>query len=172
MGAGFSEEFTGERIPTLKEALLLVKGRGGALLDVKVEEHEVETAREILKILEDLEMKEHTYIQSFQYDFLRAIRSMDEEIQLGQIMYAALGRLEGLSVDFYTVRSSMLTKNLIRRAHEAGRGVFVWVIETEEDLKQVLSYDVDGIITKDVAMTAEVLGLSMNAMEEEEEVSP
>lgn len=172
VGAGFSEEFTGERIPTLEEALLLVKGRGGALLDVKVEEHEVETAREILKILEDLEMKEHTYIQSFQYDFLRAIRSMDEEIQLGQIMYAALGRLEGLSVDFYTVRSSMLTKNLIRRAHEAGRGVFVWVIETEEDLKQVLSYDVDGIITKDVAMTAEVLGLSMNAMEEEEEVSP
>ena len=172
VGAGFSEEFTGERIPTLEEALLLVKGRGGALLDVKVEEHEVETAREILKILEDLEMKEHTYIQSFQYDFLRAIRSMDEEIQLGQIMYAALGRLEGLSVDFYTVRSSMLTKNLIRRAHEAGRGVFVWVIETEEDLKQVLSYDVDGIITKDVAMTAEVLGLSMNAMDEEEEVSP
>lgn len=172
VGAGFSEEFTGERIPTLEEALLLVKGRGGALLDVKVEEHEVETAREILKILEDLEMKEHTYIQSFQYDFLRAIRSMDEEIQLGQIMYAALGRLEGLSVDFYTVRSSMLTKNLIRRAHEAGRGVFVWVIETEEDLKQVLSYDVDGIITKDVAMTAEVLGLSMNAIEEEEEVSP
>lgn len=172
VGAGFSEEFTGERIPTLEEALLLVKGRGSALLDVKVEEHEVETAREILKILEDLEMKEHTYIQSFQYDFLRAIRSMDEEIQLGQIMYAALGRLEGLSVDFYTVRSSMLTKNLIRRAHEAGRGVFVWVIETEEDLKQVLSYDVDGIITKDVAMTAEVLGLSMNAMEEEEEVSP
>lgn len=172
VGAGFSEEFTGERIPTLEEALLLVKGRGGALLDVKVEEHEVETAREILKILEDLEMKEHTYIQSFQYDFLRAIRSMDEEIQLGQIMYAALGRLEGLSVDFYTVRSSMLTKNLIRRAHEAGRGVFVWVIETEEDLKQVLSYDVDGVITKDVAMTAEVLGLSMNAMEEEEEISP
>lgn len=172
VGAGFSEEFTGERIPTLEEALLLVKGRGGALLDVKVEEHEVETAREILKILEDLEMKEHTYIQSFQYDFLRAIRAMDEEIQLGQIMYAALGRLEGLAVDFYTVRRSMLTKNLIRRAHEAGRGVFVWVIETEEDLKQVLSYDVDGIITKDVAMTAEVLGLSMNAMEEEEEVSP
>lgn len=172
VGAGFSEEFTGERIPTLEEALILVKGRGGALLDVKVEDHEVETAREILKILEDLEMKEHTYIQSFQYDFLRAIRSMDEEIQLGQIMYAALGRLEGLAVDFYTVRRSMLTKNLIRRAHEAGRGVFVWVIETEEDLKQVLSYDVDGIITKDVAMTAEVLGLSMNAMEEEEEVSP
>ncbi|SFN26775.1 glycerophosphodiester phosphodiesterase family protein [Proteiniclasticum ruminis] len=169
VGAGFSEAFTGERIPTLKEALLLVKGRGGALLDVKVEDHEEETAKEILEILEDLEMKEHTYIQSFQYDFLRAIRAMDEKIQLGQIMYAALGRLEGLSVDFYTVRKSMLTKNLIRRAHEAGRGVFVWVIETEEDLKQVLSYDVDGIITKDVAMTAEVLGLSMNALEEEEE---
>ena len=172
VGKSFSLELSGERIPTLKEALLLVKGRGGVLLDVKVEEEEEETAKEILEILEELEMKEHTYIQSFQYDFLRAIRAMDEEIQLGQIMYAALGRLEGLSVDFYTVRSSMLTKNLIRRAHEAGRGVFVWVIETEEDLKNVLSYNVDGIITKDVAMTSEVLGLSTSAMEEEEEILP
>lgn len=172
VGERFSAEYKGETIPTLKEALLLVKGRGGALLDVKVEEYEVETAQEILALLEELEMKEHTYIQSFQYDFLRAIRAMDEDIQLGQIMYAALGRLENLSVDFYTVRSSMLTKNLIRRAHDAGRGVFVWVIKTEEELKNALSYDVDGIITGDVAMTSEVLGLLSTSLEEEEDLSP
>lgn len=172
VGIRFSEEFSGERIPTLEEALLHVKGRGGVLLDVKVEDHELETAREILEMLDRLEMKEYSYIQSFQYDFLRAIRSLDDEIRLGQIMYAAFGRLENLSVDFYTVRSSMLTKNLIKRAHEAGRGVFVWVITTEEELKNALSYDVDGIITGDVVMTSEVLGLLSSASEDQEEEMP
>src|SRR5690606_7145078 len=33
VGIRFSEEFSGERIPTLEEALLHVKGRGGVLLD-------------------------------------------------------------------------------------------------------------------------------------------
>lgn len=172
VGIRFSEEFSGERIPTLEEALLHVKGRGGVLLDVKVEDHELETAREILEMLDRLEMKEYSYIQSFQYDFLRAIRSLDDEIRLGQIMYAAFGRLENLSVDFYTVRSSMLTKNLIKRAHEAGRGVFVWVITTEEELKNALSYDVDGIITGDVVMTSEVLGLLSSDSEDQEEEMP
>lgn len=172
VGSRFSEEFAGERIPTLEEALMLMKGRGSVLLDVKVEEKEKETAEEILTLLKKLDMKDYVYIQSFQYNFLRAIRAMDEEIQLGQIMYAALGRLEGLSVDFYTVRSNMLTKSLVKRAHDADRGVFVWVIQTEEELKNVLQYDIDGVITKDVAMTAEVLGLLNSPEELVEETGP
>jgi len=169
VGSSFAEAFQGEPIPTLEEALLLLKGRGEALLDVKVEFGRELVAEKILMLLEKLEMKEYAYIQSFDYDFLRVIRRKDQEVKLGQIMYAALGRLETLDVDFYTVRMNMLTPNLIKRAHEAGRGVFVWVIETEEELKTVLQYDIDGVIVKDVAMVAAVLRVEEPLEEEKEE---
>lgn len=169
IGSAFDEKFSGEKIPTLREALLAVKGRGEVLLDVKAEDNQEEIARKILFELSDLEMKEWSYIQSFDYPFLREIRRMDSEIRLGQIMYAAFGRLEGLDVDFYTVQINMLTNSLIRRAHDSGRAVFVWVVKDEEQLKTVLQYDVEGIITSDAFMVREMLGTLTKEEAEEAE---
>ncbi len=157
IGSAFEKNYTGERIPTLREALLAVRGRGEVLLDVKTEDSRREIAQKILFELEDTKMKEWAYIQSFDYPFLREIRSQDSEIRLGQIMYAALGRLESLDVDFYTVQINMLTPSLIRRAHDSGRAVFVWVVKDEEQLKTVLQYDIEGIITSDAYMVRQML---------------
>lgn len=169
IGSAYDETYYGEKIPTLREALLAVKGRGEVLLDVKLDEDREEIAGKILSELKDTEMKAWSYIQSFDYPFLRELRKQDSEIRLGQIMYAAFGRLEGLDVDFYTVQINMLTRNLVRRAHESGRGVFVWVVKDEEELKAVLQYDVEGIITSDAYMVREMLGTLTR--EEAEEVA-
>jgi glycerophosphoryl diester phosphodiesterase len=103
-------------------------------------------------------MKEFSYIQSFDYGFLREIRALDGDIRLGQILYAAFGRLNQLDVDFYTVQINMLSQSLLRRAHESERGVFAWVVKTEEDMKNALQYDIDGVITSDVSLVTEMLG--------------
>lgn len=169
IGSSFDEKFSGEKIPTLAEALRAVRGRGEVLLDVKAGDNREETARKILLELEENGMKEWAYIQSFDYLLLKELRRQDSEIRLGQIMYTAFGRLESLDVDFYTVQINMLTKNLLRRAHDAGRAVFVWVVKDEEQLKTVLQYDIEGIITSDTLMVREMLGTI--TMEETEEAA-
>lgn len=168
IGGRFDTAFTGEKIPTLKEALDVIKDRGEVLLDVKVNEKRDEVAKKILLELEESEMKAFSYIQSFDYGFLREIRKLDEEIRLGQILYAAFGRLDQLDVDFYTVQMGMLSQSLVKRAHDAERGIFVWVVKTEEDMKNTLQYDIDGIITSDVAMVSGMLGTGMLEEPEEE----
>ncbi|HSR03813.1 MAG TPA: glycerophosphodiester phosphodiesterase family protein [Proteiniclasticum sp.] len=168
IGGRFDAAFTGEKIPTLKEALDVIKDRGEVLLDVKVNEKRDEVARKILLELEESEMKAFSYIQSFDYGFLREIRKLDEEIRLGQILYAAFGRLDQLDVDFYTVQMDMLSQSLVKRAHDAERGIFVWVVKTEEEMKNTLQYDIDGIITSDVAMVSGMLGTGILEEPEEE----
>jgi glycerophosphoryl diester phosphodiesterase len=158
IGSSFSEEFKGERIPTLEEALELIGDQGEVLLDVKTDENKEVVAKKILSLLDEKQMKDRAYIQSFDYEFLRLLRAMDGEIRLGQIMYAALGRLELLDVDFYTVQMNMLSRDLVRRAHEADRGIFVWVIKTEDQLKDVLQYDISGVIISDPLMASDILG--------------
>ncbi|NCC78830.1 MAG: hypothetical protein EOM07_04420 [Clostridia bacterium] len=172
IGRRFQEAFTGEKIPTLTEALLAVKGRGEVLLDVKVSEKRREVAVKILEELEESGMKEFSYIQSFDYGFLREIRAMDEDIRLGQILYAAFGRLNQLDVDFYTVQMNMLSQNLVKRAHDAERGIFVWVIKTEEDMKNALQYDIDGVITSNVALVTEMIGTETPEEEQTEAETP
>jgi len=168
IGGRFDVAFTGEKIPTLKEALDIIKDRGEVLLDVKVNEKRDEVARKILMELDESEMKAFSYIQSFDYGFLREIRKLDEEIRLGQILYAAFGRLDQLDVDFYTVQMNMLSQSLVKRAHDAERGIFVWVVKTEEEMKNTLQYDIDGIITSDVAMVSGMLGTGILEEPEEE----
>ncbi len=169
IGSRFDASFTGEKIPTLKDALEAVKGRGEVLLDVKVSENRNEVARKILDLLEESEMKEFSYIQSFDYVFLREIRSIDQDIRLGQILYAAFGRLDQLDVDFYTVQMNMLSQSLVKRAHDKERGIFVWVVKSEEELKNALQYNIDGIITSDVSMVTAMIGTELleDALEED-----
>ncbi|MFH5836258.1 glycerophosphodiester phosphodiesterase family protein [Proteiniclasticum sp. C24MP] len=172
IGSRFDDAFTGERIPTLTEALQVVKDRGEVLLDVKVNDKRSEVAVKILQELEESGMKEFSYIQSFDYGFLREIRALDKEIRLGQILYAAFGRLDQLDVDFYTVQLNMLSQNLVKRAHDAERGIFVWVVKTEEELKNALQYDIDGIITGDVSLVSDMLGTTPLEEELTEEETP
>ncbi len=157
VGSHFNESFFMERIPTLEQVFILAGKEGNFLLDVKTNNDEDELTREILNVIKAYDMEERVLIQSFNYSFLRKVREKNQEIKLGQIMYAAFGRLEDLDVDFYTVRKSMLSKQLISRARKADKNIFVWVIEEEEELKNIMKYDIDGIITSNLKMTYGIL---------------
>jgi len=41
----------------------------------------------------------------------------------------------------------MLTKQLVERAHAAGREVWVWTVNNKRNMKEVLKFKIDGLIT-------------------------
>ena len=98
---------------------------------------------------------------------LKLIREKNPDIKLGQIMYAAFGRLEDLDVDFYTVKTNMVSKSFVARARRADKGIFVWVIDKEEELKNMMTYDIDAVITSDLAMTVEILKTEYTQVDEQ-----
>lgn len=74
----FGETFKNERIPTLKQALRVAKGRIRVCVEVKAPE--IEAA--VLKTIRDLKMDKDVIIFSFGYDILRTFRELDAEIPL------------------------------------------------------------------------------------------
>ena len=159
IGSRFSPDFSGEAIPTLQQALDLIHGQAGVLIDVKSYGSAQEIAEKIVEAVESAAMVEVALVQSFDYAFLEAVRELNPDIQLGQIMYYALGDLGKLDVDFYTVQKGMLNRDLVRKARQANRGLWVWTVNNEEELKEVLQYDIDGIITSQVPMAKEIIGV-------------
>ena len=46
-------------------------------------------------------------------------------------------------------RFQVLERTTVARAHDQGLAVFTWTIDSPEELREALSYDVDGIISND-----------------------
>ncbi|WP_411954617.1 glycerophosphodiester phosphodiesterase family protein [Alkalibacillus sp. S2W] len=149
IGSSFSEEFAGESIPRLEDVFEVAQEAGvKLLLDVKPDENEEALARNLAILLEEKEMIGETYVQSFNNQFLQSIRDENEEIEIGQIVFTAVGDLSRLDVDFYTVHQTMLSDDLVNELKRNGYGIWVWSTNIDRTANQVLQYDVDGIITK------------------------
>jgi len=168
IGRNLYPEIEGEKIPTLEDALNLIDKRAKVLLDVKVYKDREIFAENIIEAVRNTNMLEHTYIQSFDYGILEIIRSLDSSIPVGQIMYYAIGNLSALDVDFYAINKSMLNRDLIQSARNDGRGVWVWTLNTEEDIKNALLYDIDGIITSKLELAQGILGVEIVIKTEDE----
>lgn len=134
-------------VPMLEEVLAEAKGRIKLLLDMKPYGAGEPLAREVVRLVQQYEMEQEVYIQSFDGGTLRQIRSLAPEIKIGQILYFALGDLTKLDVDFYTIEQVMLTDQLVKKAHGAGREVWVWTVNSRRNMTEVLKFEIDGIIT-------------------------
>ncbi|MDQ0116062.1 glycerophosphodiester phosphodiesterase [Paenibacillus harenae] len=134
-------------IPTLSEALAESQGRIKLLLDLKPYGPSGDLVRSVVGLVQYFGMEEDVYIQSFDSQTLQQIRAIAPEIKIGQILYFALGDLSALDVDFYTIEKVMLTEQLVERVHAAGREIWVWTVNSQRNMKEVLKFQIDGIIT-------------------------
>lgn len=106
------------RIPMLSEVLGEVLGKSKLIIDLKPYGSGEQLAEHVVALIEQFDMVQDCYIQSFDRSTLQHIRSLNPEINIGQILYFALGDLSLLDVDFYTIEQIMLTEQLVERAHK------------------------------------------------------
>ncbi|ABR49254.1 glycerophosphoryl diester phosphodiesterase [Alkaliphilus metalliredigens QYMF] len=159
IGIGFSHEFIGERIPTLEAVIEEVKGKSKLIIEIKPYGPSEELARKVVEVLEAQDADQDHYIQSFSYEILREVRILNPEIKVGQVMFFAAGDLSTLDLDFYAIEQSMLSKGFIGNARRDEREVWVWTVNLDEDIKEVLRYDIDGIITDYPERVQEIIGI-------------
>ncbi|MBU5591143.1 glycerophosphodiester phosphodiesterase [Clostridium sp. MSJ-4] len=136
-----------QRIPTLEEVLKESKGKIKLLIELKPYGDKRRLAEEVISILENYKMGDQCYIQSLDYEILQEVRNINKDIKLGYIMYLAVGDLSNLDVNFYSIEQSLLNEKFVNNAHKLNRQVWVWTVNTDEDIKEALTFGVDGLIT-------------------------
>lgn len=162
IGSCFSEEFIGERMPTLDEVLVEMKDENvNMIIDLKPTDYSrnAEFAEKVVALVEKHEVIDQAYVQAFNYDILQEIRALNEDIRIGQILFLSAGNLSSLDVDFYTIRQTMLSDRFIEQAKAQNREVWVWTVNIERNMREVLKYDIDGIITSYPEMAQRVIGI-------------
>ncbi|MEG0368846.1 MAG: glycerophosphodiester phosphodiesterase family protein, partial [Hungatella sp.] len=61
------------------------------------------------------------------------------------------------AIDFISIRSGFITDRLIRDAHQSGKTVHAWTVNSKSELERLKALGVDNIITDYPVLAREIL---------------
>lgn len=160
--AGYSErfgnEYANEKVPTLREALKTAKGKIKVAIELKVYGAE----NEVIKLVNDLGVKDEVIIFSFYYPVLAKIRKLDKDIST---LYL-LSSVDSSTIDYANVieanaiglhSGAGIDAALLEEAHKSGMEVWVWTVNDEGEMKKFINLGVDGLITDSPDRAIEII---------------
>lgn len=158
-GAKFSREYAGTRVPLFSEVLEACKSRINVNIEVKVTSKDSPYfIRNITSLIEKMNMEEQCIFQSSNYDCLKEIKSYNIELRTGLIVPAGFGDyFKDRNVDFFSVSSAYLQTDKVDKAHENGKRLYAWTVNSYAELMRMKSLGVDGIITDKPLYAREVI---------------
>ncbi len=147
-GSWFDEKYKEETIPTLEEVLRYARGKIWVNVELKPTGNEVDFEKNVIEIIEKTHMERMVYVSSMKYECLERVKEINPDIRTIYITSVSFGNYEELeAADGYSVEASMLTQKFVNKAHNRGKEVHVWTVNTEESMEAVMKLDIDAIIT-------------------------
>ncbi|MCA9426595.1 MAG: glycerophosphodiester phosphodiesterase, partial [Candidatus Omnitrophica bacterium] len=147
VGAWKDPKFKGEKIPTLEDALKTIQKGSVTLLERKTG-----SALDHAKLLERMGLVEDLIVQSFDWDFLAAMRTWLPEAKLAalsgkEVTEEKLNDIQRLGIDIAVWRHSDLTPQNFPMFAKHGLEVWVYTVDEPADWKQMVDLGVTGLIT-------------------------
>lgn len=135
-------------IPTLEEALLLCQDSIFMNIEIKVTNHEEQLVEKVVRLIEEHNMEEQCIITSTNYGALKRVKEANENIKTGYILSFAFGYFYNREyADFFSVKSSFITADMVELAHSFGKGVHAWTVNDFSEVERMKQLGVDNIIT-------------------------
>ncbi|MGW0805172.1 glycerophosphodiester phosphodiesterase [Nonomuraea sp. NPDC002799] len=163
-GSWHSGDYTGEPVPTLGEALREMGGSGlGLLLEVKSPELypgiEARIADELRNNPGWLRPG-RVVVQSFAWDAMRRFHRLLPNVPIGLLGTPTSAQLPELAsfADLVNPQHTTLTASYVRRVHGLGLRLLAWTVDDSSDMRRMLGYRVDGIITNRPDVLSGLLG--------------
>lgn len=144
----FGDTFKDERVPTLKETLLLAKNKIKLCVELKPKGID----KEVVEMISDLGMINQVIIFSFHKETLINVKKLNPKFKtllladyanLKSIDFAVEIGIDAIGVGYATT----LTKEFIKSAHNKNIKIFKWTVNDTDHMKKLIGFKVDGIIT-------------------------
>lgn len=173
-GGWFGPQFKGEKIPTLDEALALIKGRANVLVEIK-SRNSKRTPELVAESLIRHGMTDQAMVISFYEMPMYKSRELLPRTSTGALiapMLSPTNRAHSMRASAALAFHKNVQRRTVETAHAAGLRVNVWTVNEAEAMKAMVKSGVDGIITDDVALLKTVLETEFNPPAPEPVLSP
>jgi glycerophosphoryl diester phosphodiesterase len=161
-GITFSEQFSGEKVPTLDETLALIEGKCKLLIEIKNPYASGDIERDVVKLIQKHKAWSWCVVQSFDYHSVRMVHQLDTKIKTALLFVkpdilrikndSEMGFLSGININ-----QRFAGKNTIEKLHAMHKTVFVWTVNHPKRIIKIVENGADGIITDDPQMMKELL---------------
>ena len=140
-------QFAAERVPTLAEVLARLKGRARVIVELKSYGHAQRLEERVVEIVEAAGAADRTIFMSLNHDMVRRLKQLRPAWRVGALVAKAVGDATAIEADFLAVHAGMADRAFVRRAHRAGREVYVWTVNDPAWMLASMANGVDGLIT-------------------------
>ena len=73
-------------------------------------------------------------------------------------MSLAYGDITSLDkADNFSIEATSATSSLVKKVHQEGKEIYVWTINTEENIRKMIDLNVDNIITDDIVLAKYII---------------
>lgn len=163
-GAYFSENFRGEKIPSLEEVFEVV----GKRTFINIELTNYGTPRDVLvetvcMLVKKFGLQERVLFSSFLASNLSKARAYLPEVPGGLLaingFLGAWARSFGFNFGRYQALHPYLkdvSLQQVRRVHRLNRRIHVWTVNAADDMRRLFHWGVDGIFTDDPKLAVQI----------------
>ena len=150
----FGGDWAGERVPTLADALALLRDRARAMIELKTESvtDDATGGLEALPVAEIRRsgMTDKVALISFDQRAILRLRQLAPEISRGRIFGRTipdelLADARATGSEVVLPHKSQLNDALVARVHAAGLKLATWVVDEPEELRELARFDLYGV---------------------------
>jgi glycerophosphoryl diester phosphodiesterase len=138
------------KIPLFEDILDYAKDNIKLVVELKPDSRKTDLVEKVVGYVKNRNMISKVMIQSLDYKSLEMIETIEPRIATGFIAYMLYGDYKKLVVDFLNVEKSYLSEKMIKDIHNAGKKVWVWTVNSEDEMEKFVDMKVDGILTDDI----------------------
>jgi len=148
-------EYKGESIPTLREALIYTK-ENQWWVNIEIKDASETPADAIIvskgvALVEELEMQDQVLISSFNFEYLKQVKSINQDLPTGvlvsKIIMDPLALMKELDAQAFHPGMKVTYEKQVKSLLDAGYAVNVWTVNEESDMRKLIEMGVTGIIT-------------------------
>jgi glycerophosphoryl diester phosphodiesterase len=157
-GSWFAPEYAGEPVPTLKEALELVKGR--ILLNIEIKGEAVTDTVEgglvdrVLQEVKAMDLLDQVIISSFEPKALAQARQLSAEVRTASLYEEAVHKglspltvMEAVGSNGFNLSRQEVNREIVETCHGAGRPVAVYTVNEVEEMRRLIDLGVNAFFT-------------------------
>ncbi len=158
-GSLFSEEFKEEKIPLLEDVLKFARENNIKLnIELKPTGKEIDFERQVIELIKKYNFEDMCVVTSLVYNVIENTKKMDPNIQTLYVMTVAIGDITDLKhADSFSVEATNVNEELLSKVHNEGKKLFVWTVNTEENINDMIDLGVDNIITDNCSLCKELI---------------
>jgi glycerophosphoryl diester phosphodiesterase len=157
VGSWFSEEFKGEKVPTLGEVVALAGDEIMLNIELKFNGHDQKLVERTVEIIRESDFEARCVVTSLDSQGILQAKRQHPALEVGYILYQVVGDISNMDVDFFSVNRSLVNRGFIASVHSREKDVHVWTVNTREDMTLMLDMGVDNIITDEPALLVSLL---------------